>query len=328
MAANKFGRYIWLVNLIKNHPCITFRQISEAWADSGLGDGKCLPWRTFMNHKEAIETIFDVIVECDPKAGYGYYIADDELQGNNLRSWLIDSYATLNQVQADSHLQSRISFEQIPSGSRYLQTLLQAMRKNRVVELEYQSFNKPSPYTFELEPYHLKVVRRRWYLIGHSPKYNTIYTYALDRMLSVKVTDKLFDLPADFDIDRYFEGCVGIMANDDAGIERVVIKTYDWARWYIKTLPLHASQREIARDNNSITFELWVRPTFDFMQLLLQQAGQVEILEPEWVKEWMCTLARDIWRRYHPALPIEENVGTDKNNKPDNDRHDDTKQTE
>ena len=185
--------------------------------------------------------------------------------------------------------------------------------------MEYQSFNKPTAYTFEVEPYHLKVVRRRWYLIGYSPKRNVIYTYALDRMLSVGITDKPFELPADFDIDHYFEGCVGIMADDDIGIDRVVIKTYDWARWYIKTLPLHASQREIARDDKSITFELWVRPTFDFMQLLLQQAGQIEVVEPEWVKKRMCELAREVWQRYHPTLPMEENLKTDKNNKTDND---------
>lgn len=307
MAANKFGRYVWLIDLIKNHPRITFKQISEAWADSDMGDGKPLPWRTFMNHKMAIESVFDVIVECDSKAGYGYYIANEELlQDDNLRTWLIDSYATLNQLQADRRLQGRISFEQIPSGSRYLQIFLQAMRKNRVVELEYRAFGRPHPNTFEIEPYHLKVVQRRWYLIGRSPYYGKVRTYALDRMLSVKVTDKIFEYPEDFDIGCYFEGCVGIMADDDIGVERVVIKAYKWARWYLETLPLHESQHEIARDDESITFELRVRSTFDFLQLLLQQGGQIEVVEPEWVKGRVCELAGEILQRYHLA---EKSVG-------------------
>ena len=279
MAANKFGRYIWLVDLIKNHPRITFRQISEAWADSGLGDGKCLPWRTFMNHKEAIETIFDVIVECDPKAGYGYYIADDELQGNNLRSWLIDSYATLNQVQADSHLQSRISFEQIPSGSRYLQTLLQAMRKNRVVELEYQSFNKPNAYTFELEPYHLKVVRRRWYLIGHSPKYNTIYTYALDRILDISMTADEYLYPAGFDAARYFHDSFGVMRGEEVP-QKIVLRVSSRQAQYFRALPLHHSQQELETHDGVVTFRYNMYVTYDLIQELLSLGREVTVVEP------------------------------------------------
>ncbi len=29
MAANKFGRYVWLIDLIRSHPYITFKEISE-----------------------------------------------------------------------------------------------------------------------------------------------------------------------------------------------------------------------------------------------------------------------------------------------------------
>ena len=52
MAANKFGRYVWLVDLIRCHPYITFKEISDKWEDCGLGDGRPLPWKTFMNHKD------------------------------------------------------------------------------------------------------------------------------------------------------------------------------------------------------------------------------------------------------------------------------------
>lgn len=307
MAANKFGRYVWLIDLIRSHPYITFKEISEKWEDSGLGDGKPLPWRTFMHHKEAVESIFDVIIECD-KRGYGYYIEDDELlKGDGLRSWLIDSYATLNQVQADIKLSGRISFEKMPSGNKYLQLILQAMRQNRVIEITHQGFGRAHPTTFEVEPYHLKVVSRRWYLIGRSPYYGEVRTYALDRMQHVDITDKTFNLPESFDINRYFEGCVGIMAGREYDIERVVIKAYHWAVKYLSTLPIHESQKEIARDDNSITLEFHVRPTYDFFQALLQQGDQIEIIEPQWVKEGMCRITENILSYYKKK---EDSAGT------------------
>ena len=299
MAAHKFGRYVWLVDLIRCHPYITFKEISDKWEDCGLGDGKPLPWKTFMNHKDAVQTIFDIIISCDAKRGYGYYIEDaDLLEGNSFRSWLIDSYATLNQLQADKKLEKRISFEKIPSGNKYLQILLQAMRQNCVVEITHQGFGRSHASTFQVEPYHLKVYNRRWYLIGCSVYSEEIRTYALDRILNVKVTDTTFKLPESFDINEYFEGCVGIIADGDIDIECVVIKAYGWARKYLATLPIHDSQHEIASDDESTTFEMTVRPTYDFLQTLLQQTDQIEVIEPQWVKDEICRFAENILSYY------------------------------
>lgn len=299
MAANKFGRYIWLVDLIRCHPYISFKEISEKWEDCGLGDGKPLPWKTFMNHKEAVQTIFDIIISCDAKRGYGYYIEDaDLLEGDAFRSWLMDSYATLNQLQADRQLEKRISFEKIPSGKRFLQILLQAMRQNCVVEVTHQGFGRHHASTFLVEPYHLKVYNRRWYLIGCSVYSEEIRTYALDRILTVAITDTKFKIPESFDVNEYFDGCVGIIADKDIGIEHVVIKAYGYAGKYLTTLPIHESQRDIASDDESITFEMNVRPTCDFFQVLFQQTDQIEVIEPQWVKDEMCQMAESILSYY------------------------------
>lgn len=299
MAANKFGRYVWLVDLIRCHPYITFKEISEKWENCGLGDGKPLPWKTFMNHKDAVQTIFDIIISCDAKRGYGYYIEDaDLLEGDSFRSWLIDSYATLNQLQADKKLEKRISFEKIPSGNKFLQSILQAMRQNSVVEITHQGFGRSQATTFQVEPYHLKVHNRRWYLIGWSVCSEDMRTYALDRIQSVTITDKEFKLPETFDIDKYFEGCVGIITDAEYDIERVVIKAYGWARKYLSTLPIHESQREISSDDKSITYEYNVRPNYEFVQMLLQQTDQIEVIEPQWLKDVMCQIAEKILSYY------------------------------
>lgn len=299
MAANIFGRYIWLINLIRCRPYITFKEISRKWEDSELGNGKPLPWKTFMNHKEAIQSIFDVLISCDAKRGYGYYIEDaKQLEGDTFRRWLIDSYATLNQLQADRKLEKRVSFEKIPSGNRFLQLLFQAIHQNLVVEITHHGFGKSHASTFPVAPYHLKVYNRRWYLVGLSVYSNEIRTYALDRIQKAILTKETFELPKSFDIDKYFEGCVGVITDKNTCIEHVVIKAYGWARKYLTTLPLHDSQHEIASDEESTTFELTVRPTYEFFQLILQQTDQIEIIRPLWVQEEMCRIATNILAYY------------------------------
>lgn len=131
MAANNLGRYVWLVDVIRRHKRLTYKEINNLWIDSALNYGDELPLRTFHNHINAIKDIFDVYIECDTKNGYKYYIDDPErLENDSLRCWLIDSYATLNQLQADSKLEKRIQFEDIPSGHTFLSTIVEAMRKN------------------------------------------------------------------------------------------------------------------------------------------------------------------------------------------------------
>ena len=150
MAANLFGRYVWLMDILRRYKRLTFQEINELWQESGLGYGEELPLKTFHNHKKAIKDIFDVYIECDRKDGYRYYIDEPErIEGNNLRSWLISSYATLNQIQADNKLEDRIIFEEIPSGQTWLTCIADAMRRNHVLSITHQGFGKPEPSTFE-----------------------------------------------------------------------------------------------------------------------------------------------------------------------------------
>ncbi len=117
MAANLFGRYVWLVDILLRYGRLTFQEINELWKKSNLGYGDELPLRTFHNHQKAIKDIFDVYIECDKKDGYRYYIDEPErLRGNNLRSWLISSYATLNQIRPTADWKTAFSSRTYPPG--------------------------------------------------------------------------------------------------------------------------------------------------------------------------------------------------------------------
>lgn len=306
MAANLFGRYVWLMDILRRYKRLTFQEINELWQESGLGYGEELPLKTFHNHKKAIKDIFDVYIECDRKDGYRYYIDEPErIEGNNLRSWLISSYATLNQIQADNKLEDRIIFEEIPSGQTWLTCIADAMRRNHVLSITHQGFGKPEPSTFDIEPYFLKVVKRRWYVVARSPYYSErnkeqgvkpsdVYlVYALDRISDIQDTGRTFKMKKNFDVHSYFEGCCGIITSNESS-QKIVLRAYNGFADYLRTLPLHESQREIGSDDESTLFECHLKPTFDFYQLVLAQGDQVEVLEPESVRDEMRNFAQNI----------------------------------
>lgn len=310
MSANLFGRYVWLMDILRRYKRLTFQEINELWQESGLGYGEELPLKTFHNHKKAIKDIFDVYIECDRKEGYRYYIDEPErIEGNNLRNWLISSYATLNQIQADNKLEDRIIFEEIPSGQTWLTCIADAMRRNHVLSIMHQGFGKPEPSTFEIEPYCLKVVKRRWYVVARSPYYSErnkeqgvkpsdVYlVYALDRISDIQDTGKTFKMKKDFDVHSYFEGCCGVITSNESP-QKIVLRAYNGFADYLRTLPLHESQREIGSDDESTLFEYHLKPTFDFYQLVLAQGDQVEVLEPDPVREEMRNFAQNMLDYY------------------------------
>lgn len=310
MAANIFGRYVWLIDILLRYKSLTFQEISELWKESGLGYGEEMPLRTFHNHRNAIKDIFDVYIECDRKNDYRYYIDEPErLRGNNLRGWLVSSYATLNQIQVDCRLEERIIFEDIPSGQTWLTRIAEAMRYDQVLCITHQGFGKPEPSTFEIEPYCLKVVKRRWYVLARSPYYSernkemavnpgdVYYTYALDRIQDIQETGKTFHMNKDFDVNRYFEGCCGVITSNEP-LQRIVLLAYGSFADYLRTLPLHESQHEIESDDESTLFEYQLKPTLDFYQCVLAMGEQVEVLEPESVRNEMRNFAQNMLNNY------------------------------
>lgn len=284
--SNLFNRYIWLVDIIHRRGKISFEEINEHWQRSSLNlDGEDLPLRTFHNHRYAIEQMFDVNIECDKRNGYRYYIENGEdMESGGVRNWLLNTFAVNNLINESHKLKHRILFERIPSGQMFLTTIIEAMRDNLSIEITYQSFRHDTAHTFEVHPYCVKVFRQRWYMVGYSPYKDHIFIYALDRIKEVTASDHIFRLPPDFDGGAFFADCFGIIAEDDKKAERVLIKVCANQNRYIRSLPLHHSQKEEENTPEYTIFSYLIRPTYDFLQELLSHGAYVEVLSPEWFR--------------------------------------------
>lgn len=85
----KFKEYIWLVETIHKARKITFAEIQEKWLRSDLSEGVELARSTFNRHKDAIQDMFGIYIECDRQHGYQYYIGnDEELENDSVQNWL------------------------------------------------------------------------------------------------------------------------------------------------------------------------------------------------------------------------------------------------
>ena len=278
MGKELFSRYVWLLETIHRAGKITFEEINARWLRSELSGGETLSLRTFHHHRDAIEELFDINIECIKRGGYCYYIEDtEELEKGCVRKWLLNSFAVDNLIVESRKLKSRILLEEVPSGKRYLIPLIEAMRDGMIVEVDYQSFRQQVPANFEIEPYCLKLFRQRWYVVARSPHYNRVMIYSLDRILDLEVSEKTFYYPEEFNPQSYFDACFGIVADDDIGIETVQLKVYAPQDKYFDALPLHHSQRTVEVTEGHTVYEYRIRPTYDFVQELLSHGADVEL---------------------------------------------------
>lgn len=52
---------------------------------------------TFNRHKDAIQDIFGIYIECDRKDGYKYYIGNENvLQEDSVQNWIISTMSVYN----------------------------------------------------------------------------------------------------------------------------------------------------------------------------------------------------------------------------------------
>ena len=154
------------------------------------------------------------------------------------------------------------------------------MKQRRKLKMTYHKFGQPNGYTITIEPYAIKVFKQRWYLLANDYKRANPSIYALARIEWLEETEETFDFPADFDTEKFFKDCYGVICGTDKEPQRIVIRAYAPLTNYLRTLPLHHSQKELNTTAEYSDFEFYLRPTFDFLQELLSKGKEVEVLEP------------------------------------------------
>lgn len=299
MAINTTNRYIWLINHLLLRGPQTFIQISQRWQESGLGDGKPLPLRTFHQHQKAIEKIFGVQIVCNPRDGYRYSLEGREmLQENRTRRWLLNSLTLSNIITTAHNMNGRILFEEIPCGNEHLATIIGAMQESTGLVVDYQAFGHHRA-NYHLHPYAMKVYERRWYVLGYLVEQQELRHLALDRMIAVEEDGYHFTLPDDFDAERYYANVVGIFVDPAEEPTTVRLRAYGEMVDYLRTLPLHATQREVkSRHGQYSEFEYRLCPTAELTSRLLSMGDRVQVLEPPQLRQELLSRLQSAIGRY------------------------------
>ena len=281
MAKNYFKSYVWLLETLQSRGALTLKEIKDLWKRSSVNEeGKELATRTFSNHISAIADVFGIDIVCDRRYNT-YYIENlEDVGGNSIREWMMDALCLNSLLNECVSLRDRVIFENVPSGRKFLATIIQAIRDNKKLEICYKSFRQVETVSMIVEPYFLKEFKRRWYLYAYKGDPDGPHIFALDRMIMVDVLPDEFAVPAKFMSGDYFRGVYGISVYPNVKVENVSLRVSVEQVQYLRTLPLHESQVEVVTENDYSIFEYDVKPNYEFMRDILALGSSVEVLAP------------------------------------------------
>ncbi len=281
-----FQRYFTIIASIKKKKFISFEELETAVqkiafsgfdaSDTNIGFSK----RTFQRDLKEIDALFSIEIKFDRKQK-GYYI-DEGIESTGSSQRILEVFDIFHTVQMTQNFDEVIFLEpRKPQATYLINDILEAIKKRQAINIQYQKFNDTHPTLRTIECYGLKEYKNRWYLLGVEEYSKKLKSFALDRIATLqKNVTKKYDKNTNINIDEIYNNCFGIITPNQEKVQHVVVTFDKFQKDYIKTLPLHHTQKILNEDPNNLTISLDVYITPDFITELLSFGQHVKVIKP------------------------------------------------
>ena len=285
MVTELLQKYIWLVQTFirAGEHGLSLEEISDRWEDRF---DSAYSRRTFNNHREAVEDVFGIRIDCNRRTNRYFVEGVDDVTDENAESaWLINTFTVNNMLSlGKERLSGRVSVEDIPSGHGYLVGVMEAMTENKELKVSYRKYSSDQTAVYTLRPYAVKEFAKRWYVVAYCVERDALRVYGLDRVRGLEVSDRSFVMPDEFDVNELFATSFGIYLPEGKG-KTVRFRAGIAEAEYIRDLPLHASQVEEKCEDGYVTFSIFVCPDRNLVMEFCKYGSRIEVLSPKEVRD-------------------------------------------
>ncbi len=287
-------RYIFIINRLKSRAS-TFEELQDYLLTQQqiTGDKLEISQRTLQRDLNEIRSLFDIDIQYNRNERV-YEIVESITEKPIER--IIESYEIINALNYANNVSRKLYLEQRKNqGTEHLHGLLYAIDNHFEVSFTHQSFWKDQPEVRTVHPITIKESQNRWYLICYDTEKKDNRNFGLDRITTLKITDKKFDTLL-FDVTKYYQHAFGVETYEPA--QKIMLNFTPFQAQYIKSLPLHDSQKLIFEDNENCRFEYFMHPTHDLLMEIMKYGESVKIEEPVAFQNWIKTRIADMSKRY------------------------------
>ena len=280
--------------------------VSRRCIEKDLNTLECAPYEA------AIERVWYHGKKCIRYAEEGFSIFTKKLteEEENLLSEVLNTIGQFDGLDTFEWLDSLkkrldikehrriIQFDSNPyfEGRNLIGSLFTAISNKQVLALKYHTFKDPQVKEVVVYPYLLKEYNNRWFLIV-GVEDGTILNFALDRIDDFKPMPHIDYIEPDEDLESRFDDIVGVTLFKDKPTEDILLWVNEEGFQYVKTKPLHGSQRDVKGEEDKTMrekypalqggrfFRLQCILNYELEQLLMSKMNQLVVLEPATLKD-------------------------------------------
>ena len=280
--------------------------VSRRCIEKDLNTLECAPYEA------AIERVWYHGKKCIRYAEEGFSIFTKKLteEEENLLSEVLNTIGQFDGLDTFEWLDSLkkrldikehrriIQFDSNPyfEGRNLIGSLFTAISNKQVLALKYHTFKDPQVKEVVVYPYLLKEYNNRWFLIV-GVEDGTILNFALDRIDDFKPMPHIDYIEPDEDLESRFDDIVGVTLFKDKPTEDILLWVNEEGYQYIKTKPLHGSQRDVKGNEDKAVrerypalqggrfFRLQCILNYELEQLLMSKMDQLVVIEPATLKD-------------------------------------------
>ena len=283
---SQFKFDVWLIEQLRNAPFpgLTLGELRHRWLEVP-GRKANLSHDMLTAHRKSIREFLGVEIQTPDRMHYRI-MNPEALALDSLANDLLKSIHNFVFLQEYKELGNLIQPEQIETGACYLSQIGQALRDKRKLKIIYQKFKDSVSYEAIVHPYCLKADKGRWYLFAHkegSEHREYIQCFALDRTKCIEVTPEPFVPNPDVELEAYFRDTFGVWHDYESyPVRDITISCTEEVANYLRTLPLHHSQREDAYregEEGRVIFHYHLSPSPDFIGELLKWGDGIRLKE-------------------------------------------------
>jgi len=288
------SRYNFIIKRLRRHPS-TFEEVADylAYESEIQGYDYNISKRTFHRDKADILSLYNIEILYDSTKKV-YYIGEENSEMNHR---ILEAFDIFNALNLSDRLSEYIHFEtRKPIGTENLHAILDAVKNSVEIQFTYQKFYEEEADTRVVRPYALKESKHRWYLLAEENE--IIKIFSLDRLSDLTTTRQRFTPNKDFDINSYFEHSFGIIQSYKKEPKKIVLSFKPIQGKYVKTLPLHPSQKVLIDNSEELQIELSLFPTKDFLMELLSHGKDVKVIKPKSIEEDIKKILKDALQQY------------------------------
>lgn len=188
-------------------------------------------------------------------------------------------------------------------GMENLKPFLEAIQARRKTTFKYRGFFHDEEKGHSINPVLLREYLGRWYVVGRYEGGEKLYTFGLDRISDLVVLKDRFAL-ANGNPASLFDKVIGVFHGETGEeSERVLLEFDQDQAKFIKSLPIHSSQRIVSEDSEICLIELKVIPNYELFQRILMYGAAVKVIEPQSLSEEIRKAHEQAAARYGATQP-------------------------